>query len=89
MKLLFIMYAAAIFSVATWGGLLALRRMVIPVQRAVFFVILCVILARGTFWLSGRWSLDPVDLGIAWAIALLLVGGVEVIRVRLIKQSPV
>jgi hypothetical protein len=82
-----IIYAAAIFSVVTVGGLEVLRRLPNAVLRAVLFVVLCYVLLRGTFWLAGRWSLNPVELGYAWAVALLLAVAVEIVRVRRGKRS--
>jgi hypothetical protein len=83
--LLLVIYAAAIFSVVTLGGLAALRGLKNAALRAVLFVALCYVLFKGTFWLSRQWSLDPVELGYAWALALLvlvIVGATITVRRR-------
>ncbi len=80
---LLIIYAAAIFSIGTVGGLMALRRLEKAALRAVFFLALCYAVLSVTFWLAARWSLDPVAVGSAWAVALAVVIAVEaVIRIR-------
>lgn len=85
---LLVVYATAIFSVVTVGGLAALRGLRNVALRAVTFLALCYAALRVTFWLSDRWSLDPVEIGIAWAVALVILIGVEAaIRIRLNKQG--
>ncbi|MFL5640066.1 MAG: hypothetical protein ACJ78M_11885 [Gemmatimonadaceae bacterium] len=75
-----IVYAAALFSVVTFGGLAALRAITNVAARAIFFLVLCCALVKGTFWLSGRWSLNTVEIGVAWGAALLVIVGLEVMR---------
>lgn len=86
---LLVFYATAIFSVITLGGLVALRGLRNVLLRALVFLALCYAALRVTFWLSGRWSLNPVELGIAWAVAFVVVGVVEAaIRVRRSRRMP-
>lgn len=78
-----IIYAAAILSALALGGMLALRSVGNVAVRGIVFVLLCALVLRVSFWLSARWSLDAVEMGIAWAVVLVLVIAVEVItRVR-------
>jgi hypothetical protein len=75
---LLIVYAAPVFSALAIGGLVGLRALRgNAVPRAIFFVALCFVAVRGTFWLSRRWDLDPVGLAYAWSGALVIVVGVE------------
>ena len=70
-------YSTTIFLAITLGGLVALRRQPNVAVRGVIFMLLCFACFKATFWLAARWDLDPVDLGIAWAVALLVVAVVE------------
>ena len=80
-------YSATIFLTLTLGGLVALRRQPNVAVRAVIFLLLCFACFKVTFWLAARWGLDPVDLGIAWGVALLVVAVVEATnRVRRAKR---
>lgn len=87
MQTLPIAYAAAIFFALTLGGLMALRRLPNLAVRAIGFVLLCLACFRVTFWLDLRWNLDSVELGVAWAAALVFVVAVEAIRVWRTKRS--
>lgn len=80
MHMLPIAYTALILSALTVGGIVALRSLRNLAIRAVVFVLLCAVAFRLSFWLSERWDLDPVGLGYAWAVALLIVAGVEALR---------
>lgn len=85
-----VIYAAAIFSVVTVVGLAVLRPVTNLALRSVLFVALVYGALRGTFWLSRQWDLDPVNIGAAWAVALLVVAIVEATRrARRIKQNAV
>jgi hypothetical protein len=55
--------------------------------RALTFVVLCSACVKVTFWLARRWALDPVQLGAAWAVVLLLVVAIEAVRVLRKRQS--
>lgn len=76
-------YSAAVFSVLLLGGLAVLRSQRNIVVRAILFVAICAVAVRLSFWLSVMWSLDAVALGVAWAVAFLVLVGAEAItRVR-------
>lgn len=80
--------AAVIFSVVAVGGLAALRGLSNLALRAIVFLALCYVALTGSIWLSIPWDLDPVELGYAWAVALLVVVIVEaIIRTRRHKGS--
>lgn len=84
---LLIIYASAIFSIGTVSGLVVLRGLKNVALRTVVFVALCYAVLRVTFWLSRLWDLDPVELGSAWAVALVVVIAVEAaIRFRRSKR---
>jgi hypothetical protein len=86
--LLVVIYAAVIFSVAAVSGLIVLRGVRTTTARIVLFLTLCAGLFKGTFWLSRQWGLDAVEVGVAWALALVLVVVVEAtMRVRRIKRN--
>lgn len=87
MKPLSIILAAVIFSVVSIGGLAALRGLKILALRAILLLALCYVAFTGSLWLAIQWDLDPVELGYAWAMALLLVVGVEVTRIWRKKRS--
>jgi hypothetical protein len=82
-----IAYSAAIFFALVLGGLLALQGLPSVIARALTFVVLCYACMRVTFWLGARWALNPVELGAAWAIVLLLVAAIEAFRVLRKRQS--
>jgi hypothetical protein len=84
--LMLVIYAAAIFSVVTLAGLAALRLKNVAL-RALAFLALCYVLFKGTLWLSKQWSIDPVEVGYAWGLALALVVIIEAtIRIRRRKR---
>ena len=85
-----IAYASAIFFALVLYGLLVLRglpRAVSMTPRLMGFVLLCAVCVKVTFSLAKRWSLDPVQLGVAWAVALLLIVAIEGLRVLRKRQS--
>ena len=78
MKLLLVIFAVAIFSALTIGGLAALRALRTKlVFRAFLFLVLCYAAFLGSLRLAQQWDLDPVEVGYAWAVALLVIAGVE------------
>lgn len=78
MKLLLVVFAVAIFSVLTIGGLVALRALRTKlVLRAILFLVLCYAAFLGSLRLAQQWELNPVELGYAWGVAVLMVAGVE------------
>lgn len=80
--------ATVIFSVASIGGLVALRVVTNLALRAILFLALCYALAAGTFWLADGWDLDVFEIGAAWTVALLVVVGVEGMRAWRRGRSP-
>jgi hypothetical protein len=85
-----IAYASAIFFALVLYGLLVLRGLPSAVSmtpRLMGFVLLCFACVKVTFWLANRWELDPVQLGVAWAVALLLIVAIEGFRVLRKGQS--
>ena len=78
MKLLLVLFAVAIFSALAIGGLVALRALRTKlVLRAILFLVLCYAAFLGSMRLGLQWDLHPVELGYAWAVALLVTAGVE------------
>jgi hypothetical protein len=78
MKLLLVVFAIAIFSAVTIGALVALRALrtkLLP--RAILFLALCYFVFSGSLRLAVLWDLNPVELAYAWAVAVLIVAGVE------------
>ena len=79
-------YSSAIFFALVLGGLLALQGSPSVIARALIFVGLCLACVKATFWLARRWALDPVELGLAWAVVLLLVVAIEAFRLMRRRQ---
>jgi hypothetical protein len=78
MKLLLVLFAVAFFSALTIGGLAALRALRTKlVLRAILFLALCYAAFLGSMRLALQWDLNAVELGYAWAVALLVIAGVE------------
>jgi hypothetical protein len=87
MKTLLIILAAVIFSAGLVGGTYALRRLTNVALRGVVFLPLFFLGFSGSLRLGRNWDLNPVELGAAWAVALVVVVIVEAtIRVRRRKQ---
>lgn len=85
-----IAYSAAIFFALVFGGLLALRRLppVISVTtRVMALVVLSLVCYRVSLFLARRWGLNLVELGFAWAVALLPIIAIEAFRHLRKKQS--
>ena len=85
-----IAYSAAIYFALALGGLLALRGMpsVVSVTAKVLaFAVLCLVCFKVTFLLAKRWDVNPVELGAAWTVALLLIVAIEAGRVLRKMQS--
>jgi hypothetical protein len=83
-----LIYSTAIFLALLLGGLMVLRRQRAVGTRMLVFLVFCFLCTRVTMWTSKGWQLLMGETAIAWITALLLVAGVEVIRVRRSKRAP-